>query len=161
MKKDYSKKEKIIISVVSISLTLLFMVVLICFALKKRNSYEHSEFQSKVLSYSDKNSSVTLVDYSKNEDENLSLLFTYTNKKSTPDSFVWTYTVKCFQNGKELNEIIIGDSEEFKNCSVEVKDNTNIKCENVYKLINSSDVEIVIYDYISNKELSSLTISLD
>ena len=156
MNKKYTLKQKFTMAIVS-SLIMSILIIIIAVSLGK--NYKSREFDS-TLKYISKDSSVKLSSYSV-DDGKLYLKFNFKNKSDSPKAFLWTYDVKCFQNGKEITEILLSQDEEFNNCGKEIDSGRNITCENIYSLKGKSDVDIVLYKCMSKKELARITISLN
>lgn len=127
---------------------------------------EASEENNKSFEYADMK--VELVEYSIEEntvgEKCLVLYFDFTNNRDESQAFGYTFTVKTFQNGVELEPTYFHVNDETKNSTKEIKPGVTLRVAEQYGIEDVSgniEVEIEPFNIWSDKVLLDYEFSLD
>lgn len=122
--------------------------------------YKQQEFETtneKVATTSDSE-----IEYLKHEvhGDDLVVYMKFTNKSSDNMTYCFSYSTKAFQNGVELESLLLSDINEFENKYKEIQPNTEITVAEVYKNVDSGTVDLEITELFLTKKLINLKLDV-
>lgn len=87
--------------------------------------------------------------------------YEFYNGNDKPESFIFAFSDKAFQNGVECDDSVFGcDDVDSQSQMSDIQPGVTIKVSVGYHIKDTSDVSIIVQDFITDKEYLSETVSL-